>query len=313
MLYEVTRPFERQGVLQTVGSIIDVPGWAEAMVKDYVIPVSNKTAVTEERRTDDVRMKYRSSTNQHQPVDSQLIPVESRTIGDDTVPTVNARDLHAFLGVSKDFSSWIKDQIARLRLVENRDFIIFTEKGEYRKPLIEYYLTIDAAKHISLMSGTDRGFEIREYFIACEKKTKLLPADPLEAQILATLEVRRNQLALEAELKGVKTEQKVISIGLSETRHEISKTREEVKDIRDTWRIENWQQQALREAVNCKSLEIVHLYPLNEKKDVWPKVWNYFKRMYHIPRYQELPAIKFDEAMAVIKRLTIDHLPGLQY
>ena len=73
------------------------------------------------------------------------------------VQTVNARDLHTFLGVGKDFSSWMKVQVERARLVENWDFIIFAEKGEYRKPLVEYHLTIEAGKHIGMMSGTDKG------------------------------------------------------------------------------------------------------------------------------------------------------------
>lgn len=50
-------------------------------------------------------------------------------IGQGEINTVNARDLHAFLGVGKDFSAWIKKQIGRARLVENRDFITVPLKG----------------------------------------------------------------------------------------------------------------------------------------------------------------------------------------
>ena len=39
---------------------------------------------------------------------------------------VNARELHAFLEVGKDFSSWIKKQIERCDLVEYQDFEVFT-------------------------------------------------------------------------------------------------------------------------------------------------------------------------------------------
>ena len=56
---------------------------------------------------------------------------------------VNARDLHAFLEVKKDFSDWIKKQLERARLLEGRDYIIFPQKGEnsglaiaVRSPLI---------------------------------------------------------------------------------------------------------------------------------------------------------------------------------
>jgi anti-repressor protein len=117
-------------------------------------------------------------------MNNQLIPVVVRPVGPDSIPTVNARELHAFLGVGKDFSNWIKDQIARARLVENRDFIIFAEKGENSgrgRSSIEYYLTIEAGKHIAMMSGTDKGFEIRDYFIECERQAKKAAIDPMQA------------------------------------------------------------------------------------------------------------------------------------
>ena len=114
----------------------------------------------------------------------QLIPIVVRAVGSDSIPTASARRLHAFLGVGKDFSTWIKDQIARARLLENRDYIVFTEKGENPKggrPTLEYYLTIDAGKHIAMMSGTDRGFEVRDYFLECERLAMKAAIDPMQA------------------------------------------------------------------------------------------------------------------------------------
>lgn len=64
---------------------------------------------------------------------NQLIRVVPLTIDSELTQTVNARELHAFLEVGKDFSTWIKDQITRARLIENRDFVVFTEKGENPK------------------------------------------------------------------------------------------------------------------------------------------------------------------------------------
>ena len=66
--------------------------------------------------------------------------------------------LHAFLEVKKDFSNWIKKQIGRARLVEGRDYIIFAQKGKNTgrgRSSLEYHLTIDAAKHIAMMSVCD--------------------------------------------------------------------------------------------------------------------------------------------------------------
>ena len=86
---------------------------------------------------------------------------------------VNARELHAFLGVGKDFSSWIKKQIERCDLIEYQDFEVFTQKGENLqggRPTSEYALSLDAAKEISMMSQCERGKQARRYFIECEKR-----------------------------------------------------------------------------------------------------------------------------------------------
>lgn len=117
-------------------------------------------------------------------MNEQLIPIVVRTVGPDSISTVNARDLHALLGVGKDFSNWIKDQIVRAKLVGNRDFIIVAEKGENSgrgRSSIEYYLTIEAAKHIAMMSGTDKGVEVRDYFIECERQAMKAAIDPMQA------------------------------------------------------------------------------------------------------------------------------------
>jgi hypothetical protein len=41
-----------------------------------------------------------------------LIKIASAKIGDETINSVNARDLHKFLGVGKEFANWIKDRVA---------------------------------------------------------------------------------------------------------------------------------------------------------------------------------------------------------
>ena len=113
---------------------------------------------------------------------NEIIPINNATIGEEVKQTINARELHAFLEVGKDFSSWIKVQIERARLVENRDFVLLTQMGEQTgrggHNRQEYHLTIDAGKHIAMMSGTDKGFEVRDYFIECERRSKQAAADP---------------------------------------------------------------------------------------------------------------------------------------
>lgn len=101
----------------------------------------------------------------------QLIKIDNTTIGAEVKETVNARDLHSFLESKQQFSDWIKNQIIRARLIENRDYVTIHKKVE-RQILVDYHLTIEAGKSIGMMSATDKGFEIRDYFLDCERRAK---------------------------------------------------------------------------------------------------------------------------------------------
>ena len=101
------------------------------------------------------------------------IQIQDRQVGDELIKTCDGRQLRAELGIRKDYTTWVKAQIARARFVENRDYITYTQKGVGGKfDSSEYHFTLEAAKHIGMMSGTDRGHEVREYFIACERIAK---------------------------------------------------------------------------------------------------------------------------------------------
>jgi len=108
--------------------------------------------------------------------------IEGR-IGDAAVQTVNARDLHAGLEVGKDFSNWIKDRIAAYDFKENSDFVcspVLASEGRGGHNRLDYYLTIDMAKELSMVERNDAGKRMRAYFIDCERRLKDRPAfDPI--------------------------------------------------------------------------------------------------------------------------------------
>lgn len=108
----------------------------------------------------------------------ELIKIENQIIGTSEVSSVNSRELHIALEIKKDFSNWIKSQISVLGLEENIDFIKLALKGErksYGLPStkIDYIITTDTAKHISMASRTPKGKEVRAYFIEVEKRYKV--------------------------------------------------------------------------------------------------------------------------------------------
>lgn len=139
-----------------------------------------------------------------------IIRIDNGSIGGEQCNTVNARYLHAFLEVGKDFSNWIKAQIERARLVEGCDFVVLevsAQKGENSKggrPTKEYHLTLEAGKHVGMMSGTDKGFEVRDYFIECERKAKQPALNPANLSRLQLIE-----MAMQAEQERLQLENKV--------------------------------------------------------------------------------------------------------
>lgn len=84
--------------------------------------------------------------------------------------SVDARDLHAFLEVGKDFSNWIKDRIQQFGFVEGQDFSPNLAESTGGRPSKEYTLSMDMAKELSMVERTDKGKQARQYFIACEKR-----------------------------------------------------------------------------------------------------------------------------------------------
>ena len=67
----------------------------------------------------------------------ELIQVAERHIGDGTIQTVNARDLHAFLGVGKVFAAWIQDRIEKYGFIEHHDYVMTVSKTGIRQNVIQ--------------------------------------------------------------------------------------------------------------------------------------------------------------------------------
>lgn len=109
-----------------------------------------------------------------------LIQITRKQVHDAEVQTVNARELHEFLEVGRDFSNWIKDRIESFKFVENQDYVLTVAKIGERKnvKVTEYHLTLDMAKELSMVERNDKGKQARQYFIECERRIKTAFAIP---------------------------------------------------------------------------------------------------------------------------------------
>lgn len=106
-----------------------------------------------------------------------LIELKPAAIGGKTIQTVNARELHAFLEVGKDYTTWIKDRIQQYGFLDEVDYTVFdspnlgnqTGRGGDRRSK-EYHLSLSMAKELAMVERNDKGREARRYFIECERK-----------------------------------------------------------------------------------------------------------------------------------------------
>ena len=103
------------------------------------------------------------------------------------IETVNARELHEFLEVGRDFTTWIKQRIEKYGFINGEDFTPIWGKSNGGRPSIEYFISIEMAKELSMVENNDKGRQARRYFIEMEKKAKALsvPQNFAEALRLA--------------------------------------------------------------------------------------------------------------------------------
>lgn len=90
----------------------------------------------------------------------------------------NARDLHAFLEVGRDFSTWIKDRIEQYGFIEAEDYITVQNLSSPNpgssksrpQQQTDYHLTLDMAKELAMIENNAMGRRVRRYFIQRERQ-----------------------------------------------------------------------------------------------------------------------------------------------
>ena len=210
-----------------------------------------------------------------------LIQITKNTINGAEINSVNAREIYDYLGLAKgQFSRWIKTAIEKYDFIQNEDFLSIDTDVEGVK---DYIVTLDMAKELCMVSNTEKGKEARKYFIEFEKQGKTLINHQSQ-------EIRLLQ-------------------GMLNT---ISKMDNRVTELEQTRRLENWQELALIEAKNKKVYSIAEKHDLSNDKEMIRKlhsrVWKCLKKRFNVPRYNEIPAIYFNQAKTTINNLSFKDL-----
>jgi anti-repressor protein len=110
------------------------------------------------------------------------------------------------LQVKQRFLDWITKRIEQYGFEEDRDFTRYYRSSIGNpKPLIEYYLTFDMCKEVSMVEKTAKGKEARQYCLECERRLKakedesLSRGDMLVRMAEAYRDQERRLRALEAQ------------------------------------------------------------------------------------------------------------------
>jgi phage anti-repressor protein len=139
---------------------------------------------------------------------TEMLPVAEKSIGEELKKTVNARKLHKWLGVGKDFSTWINDRIQKYGFEEGEDFIVIdspnlgnqkTGRGGDRRT-IEYHITTDMAKELAMVENNEKGREARRYFIGIEKAFRQKMERPSVDDVLDAALRMREQMKLQSQI-----------------------------------------------------------------------------------------------------------------
>lgn len=121
---------------------------------------------------------------------TSLVPVFSGDIDGRTQQLCDARDLHTFMSVGRDFSTWIKDRIEQYGFAEGEDYSPieghrYCADDDFCSPnpgsktdrrgghnRTDYHLTLDMAKELAMVENNEQGRQVRRYFIAMERQAR---------------------------------------------------------------------------------------------------------------------------------------------
>lgn len=146
-------------------------------------------------------------------------------------PTISGRELHKFLEVESNYTTWFK-RMCEYGFTEEIDFIPFLEESTGGRPSQDHQMTIDMAKEICMLQRTERGKQARQYFIALEKAWNtpemiLSRALKVAEQQMKQLQIRNSQLTVDNQIMKPKAEyfdelvERGLNTGIRETAKEL--------------------------------------------------------------------------------------------
>ena len=206
--------------------------------------------------------------------------------------TVSARELHEFLKIETRFDIWF-NRMKEYGFVEKVDYEKIVSKVHVQKRTrtyeqVDYEITLDMAKEISMIQRSEKGKQARQYFINCEKKLKEVVKKPL-----TTLE----QLKLHY-------------LALDEQNKELKQVKADVTDLKNNMPLFNIECKDLQQAVRAKGCEVLGGYGSKAYKSnsirqkVYTDIQHQLKREFGVTRYEAIKRQYLATAHMIVENYT---------
>ncbi|HEM3468822.1 TPA: phage antirepressor KilAC domain-containing protein [Streptococcus suis] len=123
-------------------------------------------------------------------------------VNDNQEPVVSGRQLYKALGVNSNYTTWF-NRMTEYGFTENEDYLLLsnfgnqTGRGGHNK--VDHIIKLDMAKEIAMIQRTDRGKQVRQYFIQVEKDFNSPEKIMARALLLADKKVHQLEAQIEAD------------------------------------------------------------------------------------------------------------------
>ncbi len=123
------------------------------------------------------------------------------TLNDNHEPVVSGRQLHEALDVKTKYADWFNRMID-YGFAENQDFLLLkneqqTGRGGHNR--VDHIIKLDMAKEIAMIQRTERGKQVRQYFIQVEKDFNSPEKIMARALLMADQKVHKLEAKIEAD------------------------------------------------------------------------------------------------------------------
>lgn len=126
---------------------------------------------------------------------NQLINI---TLNENQEPVVSGRQLHESLEVKTPYDKWFP-RMAEYGFTENEDFSTFLSQSTGGRRATDHIIKLDMAKEIAMLQRTDRGKQVRKYFIQVEKDFNSPEKIMARALLMADKKVHKLEAQIEAD------------------------------------------------------------------------------------------------------------------